>query len=214
MSYGRADSVNHMEKEAYMRTTLLIVIILTGITTLNAASVGLNPVIGINYAWYDEYPILLPNTGLDIPVTFDRHEFRTGLHYSPKGHRYDRDFSYAYWLHYAEVPMTYAYYPSIFVKKLGFCIGYSIAYLFSASIEDEDGLKASTSLKSMYKAVDHGGIIGLRYNQPMGISILSLSVNYYHGIGTVRAQWDDIIDPKRNHSITALVGFAFPLPNR
>jgi hypothetical protein len=189
----------------------ILLILLFAVTFSNAITLDLNPSAGMNFAWYDEYPIWVPNIGIEVPVTIDRHEFRAGLRYSPKGHRYDRDYFYSYWLHYAEFPLTYAYYPTLFRKKIGFYLGYSISYLFSASIEDEQGFRSSSSLKSMYSSFDHGGIVGIRYNQTIGKSILDFSVNYYQGIGTVMDKWDDVIDPKRNHSFTFLIGFVIPV---
>jgi hypothetical protein len=192
-----------------MRVIVFSVLLLSSMSY--AASVGLNPEIGINFAWYDPYPILTPNAGISVPVAIGRHEFRGGLRYSPKGERYDRDFSYAYWLHYIEMPLSYAYYPSFFKKKLGFSAGYSVSYLFLASIEDEKGYRPSSTLKSMYYPFDHGALFGIRYNQSIGKANLSFSLSYYQGIGVVIDKFDDMIIPKRNHALTALVGFYFPV---
>jgi hypothetical protein len=174
------------------------------------ASLSINPTIGMNYAWFDEYPIFTPNAGIDMPIAFNRNELSMGLHYSPKGSRYDGDYLNAEWFHYAEIPIICSYYPTVFKKRVGLNAGCSFSYLFAASIEDENGFKASSTLKSMYRAFDLGGLIGIRYNQSTGTSLLNVSVNYYHGIVPVRNVWDDMIIPKWNHAITLLIGYAIP----
>jgi hypothetical protein len=172
--------------------------------------------IGVQKAWLDRWVIETPLVGINVPVFItDEQGVQLSLRYSPKGYENDSGIGYkSDWLQYLDIPLCYIYYPEFFPIDLGLTLGINYSFLLGVSAKEPDGFEASNE-KQYYENSDFGILVGVHYKKPITYGFLVFSLEYYHGIKTVRETWPMPYEgvqnrPVKNHALSVSLGYELP----